>query len=542
MRRVFPLWAVVLATFVVGTSVYGAMHFFSPIPYWDQWDGYVGFYRSFKDGPLDALWVPHMEHRIVLSRILFILDIVVFGGWNIFTVAVNYLIIFFVAVIILFQCSNARSNKYSLWLVGGLTFGFLFLWCQNENLKWGFQSQGLAVYLFAFCAFAIFSGDNNRKWRLFWALMFSLVSVVSMGNGIAAFGVMIVQAALQRRPLRESFVVAIVGVVAAAIYFHGYVKPVLPVDPATAQIAVPRLKFLLLFLGNPVFYAKPNLVLCAGVGAIFLGVCSLTFWTLFRRGATSRYQSFLVAILCMVLIAAAGAANGRWMLGLQFATSSRYTTPMVIGYLALVLLLLDLATTQRVRAGVAFVSLLLLSAVAGYQKQAYADNGYLYDWKLAVLGQKIGLDHPVFDARIYPASAHDVYADNANFAASQGIGPYGRGWLHDAGMVKFDAGLVDPALCVGYVDSVTPDDVGEVAHGWAFSRDGGADSLLILLVDSAGSTVGYGVTGMNRPDVRKAIKGAPRSSGWTGFARHGDDALNAYVYTAGKFCPLRKVN
>jgi hypothetical protein len=215
---------------------------------------------------------------------------------------------------------------------------------------------------------------------------------------------------------------------------------------------------------------------------------------------------------------------------------------MVIGYLALTLLLLDMMAAQRLRNGVTFISLLLLSAVAVYQTQAFADNGYLYDWKLAVLGQKIGLDHPIYDATVYPASAHEVYADNASFAASKGIGPYGRGWLHDAGTVKFDAARVDPALCEGYVDTRSSDAVGEVVTGWAFTRDRKVHSLLILLVDKAGQTVGYGVTGANRYDVKKTIHGAPLSSGWSAFAHHIDGPLSVYVYTGAKFCPLLKGN
>lgn len=542
MRRIFPLWAIVMAVFVVGTSVYGGYHFFSPIPYWDQWDGYIGLYRSVMDGQFGSLWVPHMEHRILLPRALFILDIALFGGRNILTIYLNYFIILSISILIFHQHVKGRREAYPLLLIGGLIFGFLFLWCQNENLKWGFQVGGFSVYLFAFCAFSIFSGDTDRRWRLFWALVFAALSVVSMGNGIAAFGVMIVQAVLQRRPRRDSLVLIVAGMTSAAVYFYGYVKTVLPLDPATAQIAFPQIKYLLLFLGNPVFYAKPSLPLCAVAGAMFLGACCLTLWTLHRRRPISPYQSFLAAIICMILISAAGAAHGRWILGLQFATSSRYTTPMLIGYLALSLLLLDMATRQRTRTCVTFGSLVLLSAVAGYQTQAFADNGYLYGWKLAVLGQKIGLDHPNLDAMIYPASAHDAFADNAKYAASHAVGLYGRGWLRDAGTVKFDTGRVDPALCEGYVDSHSPDAVGEVVNGWAFARNRRTHSLLILLVDKAGDTVGYGVTGANRPDVVKAVHGAPASSGWTAFAHHGDGPFNVYAYTEGKFCPLRKGN
>ncbi|MGD4365427.1 hypothetical protein QT713_22860, partial [Xanthomonas citri pv. citri] len=42
---------------------------FSPVPFWDMWDGGLGFYvRQMTD--VSQWWAQHNEHRIVLSRIL----------------------------------------------------------------------------------------------------------------------------------------------------------------------------------------------------------------------------------------------------------------------------------------------------------------------------------------------------------------------------------------------------------------------------------------------------------------------------------------
>jgi hypothetical protein len=63
-------------------------------------------------------------------------------------------------------------------------------------------------------------------------------------------------------------------------------------------------------------------------------------------------------------------------------------------------------------------------------------------------------------------------------------------------------------------------------------------SLLIVLADAHGQTVGYGVTGRQRPDVVTAYKdkNVPGDNGWTGFAkRDSAQFLRAYAYVSGSF-------
>ncbi|WP_322103460.1 hypothetical protein [Paraburkholderia sp. J41] len=540
MNRIFPTWAALLAVFVVVTSVYGGYHHFSSIPFGDQWDGEIGFYQKLQDGDYRAFWTQHMEHRIVFSRILFWLDIAVFRGMNVFTVVMNYVLLAAIGLVFWREYRSGVTVSYSAALIAGLIFGYLFLWCQYSNLLWGFQSQVFAVYLFSFLAFGTYSRPQNGTRRLVKCCAFAVVAALSMGNGVVAFFVMVVQGILQRRPWRESALLVLVGLVAAAIYFHHFSRPELPITPEAEHVRLIKVRFFAIFMGNPVYEVSQRLWVCGLLGTVFLVVNLVTVCVLFFKNRITPYRAFLIAVFGMTIISAAGATNSRWVFGLLYAVSSRYTTAMLPGYVATFLLLLDILPTRNARMATAFVSLLLLSYVAPFQLRTFGGTDYRYPPKLALLGQKIGLDHPNYDALIFSSQDHDRFIDKANFAAAAGIGPYGRGWLHDAGVVKFDSKLVDASLCLGLVEASEPDAAGLAVYGWAVPTHDADTSTLIVLVDSSGRTVGYGVTGATRTDIAKSVKGAPTDSGWTGFAKKVDGPLSAYAYTAGKFCPLTK--
>ena len=552
MSRTLSIWASLLAALIVATSIYGGYHFFSPIPYGDQWDGELGFFKDLTEGNYAVFWAQHMEHRIVFSRVLFWLDIVLFGGRNVFTIVANYVLLFAVALVLWREYRSGHKESHPPLLVVGLILGFLLLWVQAENIKWGFQSQCIAVYLFALMAFAQFSRSDNRPLRISLAMLFCVASTLSMGNGVVAFGVMAIQGVLQRRPIRESLIVAAGGALCALIYFHGYYKPILPIDPAAAHISLIRLKFFAAFMGNPTFFAWNTIAAMISSNAMdwgtwslkisaLFGIASLAVATvvtvrLFAKAQLTPYRSFLIASYGLVVASAMGASNSRWMLGLGASVSGRYTTPVVISFAVLALLVLDVVTTRRTRLLASVAPLALLTFTALYQSQAFEDNAYLYKWKLAVLGQKIGLDHPEYDATIYPASMHDWFVANANFAANYEIGLYGRGWLRDAGVVKFDAARVDQSFCLGHLDATSTDKGVIHASGWATTA--GRETLLIVLTDAEGKTIGYGVSGERRLDVSKAVKMASQDAGWTGFANATEGPISAYVYQHGRFCKL----
>ncbi|WP_144108555.1 hypothetical protein [Paraburkholderia sp. BCC1886] len=538
MQRIYSLWSALLGIVIVATSIYGGFHYFSPIPYWDQWNGYIGFYHAIVDGDYKFFWSQHMDHRIVFPRVLFFLDIWAFGGWNIFNIVSIYFMLACIGATVWIVYRNGPAQRYSPFLIVGLIGSFLFSWIQNENLKWGFQTQFVAVYLFAVLAFAFYSKPTGSMSRVALGVLFCTMAELSMGNGIATYYAMAMQGVLLRRSWREVLTVVVAGVIANAVYLYHFVKPVMSFDPAVNLVPLERLRFFLIFIGNPLFFINNSLALAGAGGLLVFAFAAWATISLYFKKQFTPYRAFLLVGYAFIVASAIGATQGRWMLGLYAAVSSRYTFPVLLGFLLMSLLAIDLAKTKRAHVLVILVPLVLLSFLVKFQRNVNGDTEVLFQWKLAVLAQKIGLDRPKLDNLIFPPDVHYVYEREAKFAAENQIGPYSRGWLHDAGLVRFDKDFVDATRCAGFLESTHTDDTGIVASGWVVPHITTDRSLLVVMVNGDGQTVGYGVSGRSRPDVEGFIKGAPKGAGWSGFAKAGEKNLSAYALIGDRFCPL----
>lgn len=541
LRKILSVWMMLIAVVMVITSILGTIRYFSAIPFADQWDAYIGFIHALYGGSYRAWWDPQMEHRIVFSRVLFWLDYKIFGGLNLFSVITVFILMALLCAVLIYENfrDGVRENR---WFVAFMTIGLMFSWLQYENFTSGFQSQFVAVYLFAMLGFARFS--RTDRYSLPVAVLFGLMSVLSMANGLATLFVMAIQGVLLKRPRREILGVGLVGTVAAAIYLHGLKLNLLPVPPEMAGEHLNTLRYFLIFLGNPVSYLGASNLAVGLFGLMMFAIASAVILWLFATRAITPYRSFLIASYGFVIVSGIGAAHGRWMIGFDSAHDSRYTTPALLGCVLLATLLLEVMPRRRLPVAavtVIFATLLLplqLVTIGHTELMPHFIRGGIYDWKLGVLGQKIGLDHPEFSGKLFPLSAHDRFLNHASFAAAMDIGPYASGWLHDAGIVKYDRSLRDDTLCAGYLEQIGRDAIGRTAAGWVFAQQYRQPSTLIVITDANDDTIGYGVTGMKRPDVSRQT-GAPDDAGWYGFAKEGSGTLQAYAYVGGKFCSLR---
>lgn len=530
---------------MVVTSISGAVRYFSPIPFEDQWDGYIGFIHSLYDHDYRAWWTPQMEHRIVFSRVLFWLDYKIFGGLNLFSVITVFILMALLCAVLIRERWNKDLGQ-DRWFVVFVTVGLLFSWLQHENFTSGFQSQFIAVYLFAILGFAQYSRTDGKLGCLPVVIIWALLSVLSMANGLFVLPVIVIQGVLLRRPAREILGIFLVGVIAAAIYLHGQSLSILPVPPEMANVALAPVRFFFVFLGSPIAYLGGDNLATGIFGLVTFLTASGVVVRLYVTRSITPYRSFLIASYGFVVASGIGVAHGRWMNGFNSAHDSRYTTPALLGYLLLVMLSLDAFSKRRtaiMSASAVFLTCLLpiqLAATGHTSLLPYFVRSGIYDWNLAVLGPKIGLDHPEFDDKIFPLSAHDRYLKQTNFAASMEIGPYASGWLHDAGVVKYDPALRDDTACSGFLEHAGIDAIGRTAIGWVVARQYRQPSTLIVITDTNGITIGYGVTGMKRPDVA-GQEGAPSDAGWYGFAKEGPGVLQAYAYVGGKFCRLPSV-
>lgn len=53
--KTIMLVCVAMTMLVVGLAVVGGVRAYSPVPYWDMWDGYIGFFLRVADGDF-SIW------------------------------------------------------------------------------------------------------------------------------------------------------------------------------------------------------------------------------------------------------------------------------------------------------------------------------------------------------------------------------------------------------------------------------------------------------------------------------------------------------
>lgn len=130
-----------LAALYALLAVVGGILTFSPVPFWDMWDGGLGFYvRQMTD--VSQWWAQHNEHRIVLSRILFFLDYRYFDSNGAVLVVINYLLACSTFGLLAW-CALQRdaSRRRDGRMIAAFILCCALLWTQSNNLTWAFQSQ-----------------------------------------------------------------------------------------------------------------------------------------------------------------------------------------------------------------------------------------------------------------------------------------------------------------------------------------------------------------------------------------------------------------
>lgn len=303
---------------------------YSPIPIADSWSNYE-LVKDISEGHLSSFISLHNEHRILPSKILFWLDMHLFGGSEVFLLITHILFIF-----ILFNLFSSLSfennlNKKDRILFPLFILSMLFFWSQKANLTWAFQSQFYLVQIFSLLTFfAIY-----KKWNFIFVIIFSILSVLSMGNGLLTPILVTFYYAINKNFTRASaFLFLTIGIF--TLYFIGYQGNPSYMSPIESMTHYPLkvILFSFVFLGN-VF----SFLVGKGVFGAFLAGCMgflsilfvLTKISKFYRNPIFYYLIFLIGTAFLVGLS-------RHQDGFIHAVSSRYTTPTICYWVTFVIL------------------------------------------------------------------------------------------------------------------------------------------------------------------------------------------------------------
>ncbi len=532
----------IAALLFVGLAVVGGGRAYSPVPFWDMWPGYLEFFTKISDGDWGAWWAQHNEHRIVLARVFFWLDLTLLGGQGWFLVLVNYGLLMLVCALIFFVWKEVEPDKDKSW-IGYFLMAWLFFWNQNENLVWGFQSQFILAQLLPLASFYFLhlSCHGERLKSRFFALSIvtGIMSIGSMANGVLTLSLMLVFALIVRMEWRKTLWIGVLATICVGLYFyeykategHGSLGQTILTNP------IGLLHYVAIYVGGPFSLGnRPIGLWAATVAGIFLVFASMYFsW---RVLSANRQDSLQVALLMFILFVggtALGTGGGRLIFGVDQALASRYLTPSLMAWAAFFILCyinyLTIKNWAKKKLWIVLLGLLVLM-LPQQLRALKPQTEMLYERRMAALALELGIKDQTQIKSVFISAdwTLDIAAKpvDRNYSIF-GMEPY-KDLRQKMGATSNGAGAGLKA-CQAYLDFVEPvqnDPRFIKIRGWLWSEDGVGKSEIVEISDAHHQIKGFGLSGQYRPDLVKKFNQNAAGSGFKAYVlndRQGDDLI-----------------
>ncbi|NVZ22294.1 hypothetical protein HX794_21865 [Pseudomonas costantinii] len=516
--RGFTVLALLLCVLIVIAAAVGGVVWFSPVPYWDMWDGYLDFYAKVAAGNYSAWWAPHNEHRIVLSRLFFWSDIRWFGGLSYSLIVINYLLasvtcLVFVRFVI--EAFNELPNKDYRNFFIFLVVAWLFSWCQQENFTVGFQSQFFMAQLLPLCAFyfiyksSAFPEKASKYFLL--ASFFGVLSVGTMANGIIALPLLLVYGVFCKIGVRKNAVLLALAVICIGFYLNNLPPKQSSLVDTVVHNPLGFVHYVLLYIGSPFYYITPILgssarvVVAALAGLFFVVLVSCIAYSNIRAPQKNyRHLSLLLFILYFGGTAL-GTAGGRLMLGVEQALSGRYTTPALMAWAALLVLMMPVLVrwVEKRKIVLAAFIVLLMALLMGQSRGLESQEDEHLERLAAALSLELNVKDKNQIVHVYPSVERAL--DVTQYASENHLSIFG---VHPILGTKEKIGssntLTAETQCKGSLDKVVPiagEERFAAVNGWIFDSRTESVPRSALIVDQKNMVVGYALTGGNRKNV-----------------------------------------
>lgn len=509
----------IVAVIYIGLAVVGGARAYSPVPFWDMWNGYLEFFTKVSDGQLSAWWNQHNEHRIVLARIFFWLDLALFGGQGWFLLIVNYALLILVCFQFYIIWEEVEPDKEKAW-AGYFLMAWLFLWVQNENLKWGFQSQFILAQLLPLASFYFLHlsiADKKEEAKFFaMSILFAILSMGSMANGILALPLMFVFALIVKKEWRKIILIGVFCAIFISSYFYGYKAPVGHGSLRQAILTNPMglLQYVAVYVGGPFSFGSKTVGLwtATAAGTFFIFSSMYFAWRVLSSNQKDSLQLALLLFIVFVGGSALGTGGGRLVFGIDQALSSRYMTPSLMAWAALFILYYLNSLTIRAWANKklwVFLSALLVLLLPQQLMALNSKAELLYERNMAGLALELGVKDQAQIGNVFLSADWTLEIAEKPIQRNYsifGMDPYKD--LRQKINANLNENIVGLKVCRGYLDSVEPVDNDAKfvkLKGWLWSEGEMGGSDLIEINDSNNKNLGYGLTGQHRSDVLQKI-------------------------------------
>ncbi len=557
-----------LALYILATTLYWTSQTFEVIPLLDQWA--IVFLAQFSEQPnfLPHLWEQHNEHRILIPRLISLLDYAWFSGQGYFDLVCIWLfqigtaaIVFVLGLRAMAPLSDARAwRAFALAVVIALFFSVT----QIDNLAFPFQTCFLGQPFFTALAFYCMDRsariDADRRAFSLWvggAALASWGSMLCLASGIFTPLVLIVGGYLVRWPKRVLAAVTVAAAVSIFVYLHGYTQIGEHGKPLEA-LAHPGtvLMYIAVYLGS---MSTPGdlrgVTISAVIGVGVLAILLTVIFRLWRTGLlipAARAPSPAIANIALLgIVAVSGGqalitALGRYNLGIDQAMSGRYYSVRLLIWACLLLMAFGVAARARLRREVwiglaAALSACIVVALAAEQRtlgKAAKNGGVVRQIGTDSLLTGV-IDPPTLSLARADA---DVVLGTMQYLSAKKLSLFASRWYAALGQpIQSVATVRPPETCTGWFETASIDGVngGAKVEGWGWSVADGRPFDRIVLADTTGRIVGLATTGLPRVDIRMTMPNAGTDQfGWRGYTRAGDN-ISAYGIIDGKFaCKL----
>ncbi|MEL6859715.1 MAG: hypothetical protein AAFO74_15105 [Pseudomonadota bacterium] len=405
---------------ILGAMVSGVLHY-SPVPFWDMWDGGLNFLMRFEDTPSQVLFEQHNEHRIFWSRLLFLIDYKVFGGRHIFLLVINYAFAFS-AWYIFWRClkriNHGKVAERDLHLLAMVLGGWLFLWSQVTNFTWAFQSQFFLAQLVPLAAFLLLSKSAQEEAKFsstfLAASVLGVVSAGTMANGALALPFMAVWAIVLRLRWWQVGILSGLAALVMTLYLSDYSAPGHHSSPLSTFLSHPFevLAFVFKYLGNPLVHVVspygPGTFLAGLLGLVLtVSAISLTLGFVKKR-PSDQIAPGLTLFIIYIGASAFLTAGSRVFMGDVVPFASRYTTPTVMAWAALICILSpwlfrQFEGSKKVRNRIlGIAALLLVGMFIPLVRVSLPKPGQHHNRAVAMLALELGIHDSAQIEFIYP--------------------------------------------------------------------------------------------------------------------------------------------
>ncbi|MDD3502388.1 MAG: hypothetical protein PHE19_08215 [Candidatus Cloacimonetes bacterium] len=511
------------------TTVIGVYKNYSAVPFWDMWNGYLDFYFRTASEGWSPWWELHNEHRLVLAKIFFWIDLEFFKGTMIILFVLN--LVFsalecITFIVILKGLVENHENKLLYIAISGVITILCFSWLQQENYTWAFQSQFHMAYLLPLLSILtlVKSKVENSNFLFLLACILSVFSAVTMANGLLALPIMISLAIFIRMNLKYILTLLIIMLCVYFIYFIDYTRPVGHPSLLAILIGNPKavLRYFLLYLSGP-FYGlyefSPKLSMAMG-GFFILGCLWVFKYAIFlRMNNDEKYLKLSGLLAFLVFIGGTALLTSLGRAEYSSNIPSRYMTPAILSWCCLLVIFSAIYYRNVKNNFFVFAALILFPLILlPIQEKALATPKHLHEHKIAAVAAALGVHDKKIIDRVY--FDMDRLFRIIEPARNQQVSIFNAKYIRDMYYFgdKFD--LNSNKKCNIYIDKVeviaeSPDHLRVL--GWAFDKNIRKVPDSIIFVDNTSLVVGFALTGSTRDDVAKVIDPLALNSGFLGY-------------------------